>query len=376
MSNFTDNIKKVINKNLQLYIANSVNPYTITSKNGIVYSIYPTKSNNTYTTSQEIHYKVYPFDELKIYFQKFKYFIVCFIIKLMTFWLGLDGIYIDNLLVSTNLYENEFYEQIKKETFEEVIHYKKPLIVRNILKNKLAIFENIGFKRIISRHVNILENYNTLTKKQKKHINCDGNKLKELLKKGLVIKTFNSIPNLEHTQVKNIELIPIVELRNLYKKLYHDKYSKYNPDFTENWIRLFASSLNTGLIWIEYNNIPIGVAGYYYTNDYLTTPLFGYDTSFSFETNYSLYRALSYLVHIEAKRLNKIEHRSGGCKDFKKQRGTVGEYEYIMVKYNHLNFFKRISWIYLHVLTLILEFIKKIQVGFFNKKANKNQIKS
>lgn len=367
MSNFSTNVSNVINKNLPLYIANSVNPFIIKSKNGISYSIYPTKTNNTYTTSQDIHYKAYPFDELKIYFQKFTYFIVCFIIKLMTFWLNLDAIYINNLLVSTNLYEDEFFQQIQKETFEEVIPYQKPLIVRNVLRQNLSVFENIGFKRIISRHVNILETVDSLTKKQKKHINYDGNKLKDFIKNGLVIKAYNAKPNLEHIQVTNIDSIPITLLRDLYKQLYHDKYSKYNPDFTEDWIKLFASSLNTGLIWIESNNIPIGVAGYYYTDTVLTTPLFGYDTNFTFEHNYSLYRALSYLVHIEAKRLNKIEHRSGGCKDFKKQRGTKGENEYIMVKYNHLNFFKRISWIYLHTLTLFLEFVQKIFFFFYKK---------
>ena len=88
----------------------------------------------------------------------------------MTFWLDLDAIYINNLLVSTNLYEDEFYEQIQKETFEEVIPYKKALVVRNILKKNTSIFENMGFKRIISRHVNILETADTLNKKQKKHI--------------------------------------------------------------------------------------------------------------------------------------------------------------------------------------------------------------
>lgn len=360
MGDFSNNIRDIVYRNLQLYIENTSNPHIIKSKNDIIYSIYPKKNNNTYISSQDIHYKLYPFDELKIYFTKFKYFLVCFIIKLMTFWLNLDAIYINNLLVSTNLYEDLFYQQIQKETFEEVIPYKKPIVIRNILKKNVSIFENMGFKRIISRHVNILENYDKLTKKQKKHINCDGNKLKELFKKGFVIKTYKSTPNLEHTQITNIDLVPITQLRDLYKKLYHDKYSKYNPDFTENWIRLFASSLNTGIIWIEFNNKPIGVAGYYFTDKILTTPLFGYDTNFNFDINYSLYRALSYLVHIEAKRLNKIEHRSGGCKDFKKQRGTIGEYEYIMVKYNHLNLLKRISWIYLHILTIIIEFIKKI----------------
>ena len=359
MNDFATNVINTINKNLPLYIANSVIPYITKSKNGIVYSAHSAKLNNTYTTSQDIHYKVYPFDELKIYFQNYTYSIVCFIIKLMTFWLDLDAIYINNLLVSTNLYEDEFYEQIQKETFEEVIPYKKALVVRNILKKNTSIFENMGFKRIISRHVNILETADTLNKKQKKHINYDGNKLKDLVKNGLVIKAYNANPNLVHEQITNIDSVPIIQLRDLYKQLYHDKYSKYNPDFTEEWIRLFASSSNTGLIWIESNGVPIGVAGYYYTNTVLTTPLFGYDIDFSFESNYSLYRALSYLVHIEAKRLNKIEHRSGGCKDFKKQRGTKGENEYIMVKYNHLDFLKRISWIYLHLLTVFLEFIQK-----------------
>jgi hypothetical protein len=359
MNDYSFNVTNTINNNLPLYIANSVNPRVTKSKNCISYSVYPSTSNNTYTTSQDIHYKAYPFDELKIYFQKRSYLIVSAIVSLMTRWLNLDAVYVNNLLVSTNLYEDEFYDLIQKETFEEVIPYQKAIIVRNILRNDTRIFENMGFKRIISRRVNILKTTDTLTKNQKKQINSDGNKLKELLKNKLVIKAYRVVPNFAHVQVANIEDVPFTKLRDLYKQLYHDKYSKYNPDFTEEWIKLFASSLNTGLIWIESNNIPIGVAGYYYTNSVLTTPLFGYDTNFSFESNYSLYRALSYIVHTEAKRLNKIEHRSGGCSHFKKQRGTKGENEYIMVKYNHLSFSKRFSWIYLHVLTIGLEFVQK-----------------
>jgi hypothetical protein len=354
-----------MNKNLGEYIENSVKPYIFRSSNGLYYTVYPDQKNKTYTTSQDIHYKVYPFDELKIYLKNYVYWVVCWILRLMTGWLNLQAIYINNMGLSTNLYDKQFYEKFSKENFDEIVNLKLPkipqlpLIVRNVLGADRKIFESKGFVRIISRHVNILDNYENLTKKQRKHIEYDGNKLKQLVnKKELVIKSFGANPNIPHIRVDNIDKVPITKLGLLYKKLYLDKYSKFNPNFTDKWIRLFISSSNTGLIWIEKDEEPIGVSGYYYTDKVLTTPFFGYDTEFKFTINYSLYRALSYLVHIESRRLNKIEHRSGGCKDFKKQRGTKGVYEYSMVKYNHLSFRKRLGWIYLHILTNIIEFVK------------------
>ena len=65
-NSFSSNVIKM-NKNLGEYIENSTNPSIFKSPNGLYYTVYPDKQNNTYTTSQDIHYKVYPFDELKIY---------------------------------------------------------------------------------------------------------------------------------------------------------------------------------------------------------------------------------------------------------------------------------------------------------------------
>ena len=344
------------------YIKNSSTPY-VSGK----YSMF--QENETYISSQNIHYKKYPLDELKIYCSGLLYNIIFIVYTILTCWLDLTCVYYNNLLVSTGLYEKKFYENISNNSFDEIFYLQKPIVIRNILFENCHIFEKYGFKRIASRHVNIVRNPNSLTKKYRQKINWDRNILRRLLDSGkFVIKAYNSTPDIQFTRVEKND-IPINELKNLYSMLYLNKYSKYNPDFTTDFIDYFISCSNTGLIWIEYNNVPIGVAGYYIVDNYLTTPLFGYDLDFnSFETkdasiNYSLYRALSVLINLEAKRLNKIEHRSGGCKGFKKQRGANGEIEYIMVKYDHIrnisftNIICKLSWMYLHIITLLIELI-------------------
>lgn len=318
---------------------------------------------NSYVISENVHYKYYPLDELKIYFTGCKYTIVSSIIKLFTFFLNLDNcIYINNSFMSTNLYTNDFYENFclydnKTDAYLQLT-YDMPIVIRNILADRIHIFTAKGFVPIISRHVNILKKSNSLTKNQKKEIKHDGRMFDELLESGFVLKTNKrSGLNIDHTVVDFICDKDIGVFRQLYKMLYHQKYSKYNPDYTELWIRSFINSNNTCLLWLTYNNEIVGVVGYYIVDGVLTTPLFGYNTDLKYNLNFSLYSALSYLVYFEANRMNLIEHRSGGCNDFKKQRGATGQLEYIMVKYDNISFLKKIQWMYLYFISCVFKFI-------------------
>jgi len=200
----------------------------------------------------------------------------------------------------------------------------------------------------------------------KKHYRANNRRdfslLKSLVKNDVyTIHAYKTTPDIEHTKHLTLDDATIQEFINCYKMLYHEKYSKFNPDFTVDWFKLYASCSNTGFIWIKCQTLIVGIIGYYHVDGVLTTPLFGYNINFQTKNNYSLYRALSALVHFECKKLNLIENRSGGCKDFKKQRGAIGVLEYSMVKIDHIplnsytNFIKKLSWTYLAVLTIIIE---------------------
>lgn len=389
--------KYSIYDNLPKFIVNSSQliTKTIFDTNGdellLMTETYKNEKNTTYTLSQISHYTKYPYDELKIYLKGLKYDAISLIIKLLTFWMDLNEVvYISNLCLSTNLYKQSFYlmfENNPKSFFDKLeLNGNKVLIVRNICKDKIKIFENKGFKRIISRHINICDP-NILNKKQKKQNACDLKLLEKLLQnKKYRLKSWKAKLNLPNVEVsKYTEVYKLLkDFRYCYKKLYHEKYSSYNPDYTEEWINVFLNLDNVGFVWMEYledmndtindknqekKNIwkVIGIVGYYYNETMLTTPLFGYDTDHTIyqDNKYSLYRAMTTIIQLETYRLHLIGHRSGGCKNFKKNRGSVGKLEYSMVKYDNLKWtnindvIKKLSWIFLHLITLFIEIFYK-----------------
>jgi len=123
------------------YIKNSSTPY-VSGK----YSMF--QENETYISSQNIHYKKYPLDELKIYCSGLLYNIIFIVYTILTCWLDLTCVYYNNLLVSTGLYEKKFYENISNNSFDEIFYLQKPIVIRNILFENCHIFEKYGFKRI------------------------------------------------------------------------------------------------------------------------------------------------------------------------------------------------------------------------------------
>ncbi len=368
-----------VQKNPNKYIKNCED-FNIVQKDGLIFSTNIKKINTsnisiTYTSSQSSHYKDYPHDELKIYFSGYVYCLVSFLIWILTFWLNLDYVtYVNNLYLSTNLYDEKFWMLIEKENFSDIP--QNPIIIRSINsthQKQIKMLESKGFIKVLSRHINIC-NPNNMKKHYKANNRHDFNKLKLLLKnKSFKIHAYKAEPDVEHSKHDNLDDYVLTSFVECYKILYHQKYSEFNPDFTINWLKIYAECSNTGFIWISYENKIIGVIGYYHVNGVLTTPLFGYDTNFNINSNinsdtnlnYSLYRALSALVHYECKRLNLIENRSGGCKDFKKQRGAIGVLEYSMVKIDHIkntnltNILKKISWKYLNLITNIIDFFYK-----------------
>lgn len=362
---------KIIYKNLPSYISNS-NDMEIFEKNGIIYNkIKNSNKKLTYTVSEENHYQTYPYDELKIYFSnKFVYNLMCLIYWIFTFWLNLkDVIYINNMCLSTNLYDKKFFHNLFLSDFNNINDIIAIRSINSYLhKSEIKTLESKGFLKIFSRSINICDSSKIKTK-HRKHIQNDKNKFIDLIKNNQLYKiyTYKAKSPIEYVEFEQNNEKKLNEVFNkfisCYKMLYHEKYSEYNPDFTIEWLKLYMSLENTGFIWIEYSGKIIGIIGYYYVDGVLTTPMFGYDIHHNLNKNgLSLYAILSMLIYYESSRLGMIENRSGGCKDFKKQRGAKPTIEYTMIKINHLenkNFdilIKKISWIYLYLLTRILEY--------------------
>ncbi|QJD88037.1 GNAT family N-acetyltransferase [Cohnella herbarum] len=134
----------------------------------------------------------------------------------------------------------------------------------------------------------------------------------------------------------------VPRIAELYRMLYLEKYSFYNPQFSE---RLLEEALREGtleLFGYRRNGRLDAVLGFYARNGAMTTPLFGYDTSLPQELG--LYRMLSSLLIELARDRGLLLHESSGAAQFKRNRGAVAEIEYTAVHIRHLPLSRRWCW--------------------------------
>jgi hypothetical protein len=134
-------------------------------------------------------------------------------------------------------------------------------------------------------------------------------------------------------------------LKRLYDDLYLDKYSRYNPQFTESFFRA-ALSLGWLELWaLRAEGRIDAVLGFLQCQGVMTTPLIGYDRSLPEELG--LYRLISLKLIEEAEKRGLVLHQSSGAAKFKKHRGSEASIEYSYVFDRHLPHSRRLPWQFL-----------------------------
>jgi hypothetical protein len=128
----------------------------------------------------------------------------------------------------------------------------------------------------------------------------------------------------------------------LYKKLYLERYSMQNPQFTVNYLcEMWGRGLMQFRAFRKNGRID-AVLAYYVREGIMTQPLFGYDTSLP--QALGLYRLLSTQVVIEGEATGNCIHNSAGVGQFKRLRGAIPVTEYSAVYIRHLSIRKRLLW--------------------------------
>jgi len=130
--------------------------------------------------------------------------------------------------------------------------------------------------------------------------------------------------------------------RELYNRLYLEKYSYYNPQFTEAFLRLARDEGVLHLRALRRDGRIDGVMGFFVRNGLMTQPLFGYDTELPMDEG--LYRLLTLITLQEGQARNLLVHASGGVGKFKKLRGGKSVIEYNAVYDRHLPVHRRLPW--------------------------------
>jgi hypothetical protein len=250
-------LQKIINEPKK-YISNISDHYYSNINNyNILVLFNNSNKNNTYTTSFATLYQAYSYDELNFYFNNTNKIIIINLLNILLAFINLlyfcPAIYINNLCLSTNLYTKSFIQNISKNYINELINiYKYPIIIRSIYDiNQIKYLESLGFNKIVSRKVYIYDS-NILKAKHRNHIKKDKNKLDNFISLGYTVHYADTIELKTKITDENIK-----QFHYLYNKLYLDKYSKYNPQFTVEWIKLFISLSNTGIIFYNIINSAI-----------------------------------------------------------------------------------------------------------------------
>lgn len=143
-------------------------------------------------------------------------------------------------------------------------------------------------------------------------------------------------------------------LVDLYRELYIDKYSAYNPQFTSAFLEQARRTGILTLIGLRRAGQFDGVLGYFQRGGVMTTPVFGYNMSLPRKTG--LYRMLSSVLVEEAMANGLLLHQSAGVGAFKADRGAYGVPEYTAVYVRHLPYSRQMIW---YVLASLIE-----RVGF------------
>ncbi|NGX61270.1 MAG: hypothetical protein K940chlam9_00753 [Chlamydiae bacterium] len=242
---------------------------------------------------------------------------------------------LNNWLLTTNP-----YTQLTQTQMEGITHFLRMLfpdhyfMFRSINTYKEnQVFEALShanYRMIPCRHVYLYDP--TLTpklssstiRKQKK----DYNRIKS---RNYEVKSLSS-PTDEQ----------IERLLTLYAMVYYDKYTKYSPSYTPEYLRhLQMSQLLEVKVLMKGDQI-YGVNGFLQKSGYLLVSFFGYDTTVPQEEG--LYRMLSGIILEEIEKRKLLSHQGSGAPQFKKWRGYLEEIEYVAIYDKHLPLHRRLFW--------------------------------
>ncbi len=137
----------------------------------------------------------------------------------------------------------------------------------------------------------------------------------------------------------------MARLADLYKQVFIDKYSRLNPMWNQNYVRLALSDELLHFKGLKKNGRVDGIVGYVIRHGKMFCSLFGYDQTISQETG--LYRLLSTVLMLNAHEKKVRFHLSSGASMFKKIRKAEECIEYTAVFHKHLPFKRRIPWVIL-----------------------------
>lgn len=311
---------------------------------------------NSYVCSLYTHYISYAQQELSKLRQPLLETFLAYTLKGVGYFLKKARInqvvLINNWMLSTNLYPQLNHDQLK--AIIQFLKRKFPqhvLIFRSIntllCKSISDHLHQLGCTFVPSRQIYVL------------YPNGKGqtSKARWLVKRDYRLLAKHGYEIVEPDQLTDDDVPRILEL---YRALYLEKYSYYNPQFTEAFIQQALQSRILSIYALRKNGRIDAVLGFYERDGVMTAPLFGYDTSLPL--NLGLYRMLSAVLLRIAAQNKCILHESSGAAQFKRNRGAIADIEYNAVINEHVSFSRRMTW------SLLSSLLNRVGVPIMKKK--------
>lgn len=298
------------------------------------------ETGNAYVVSPYTHYVDYAREELVLiknaFLKKTLEVLLSALGKLLRFSRVNKVIHINNWMFSTNLYMDLSEEQIRAITTYLTNRFPHHVLIfrsinQYVYQDIYTSLQKKGDHMIASRQVYFSKHRQKMKGRQREHVNRDYSLIR---KKGYEIIDLNE----NHIGYAR-------ELLDLYNDLYIKKYSKWNPKFTEDFIRLSLKEDLLVMKGVKQGDQFIGCLGYWKINGVMTTPLFGYNTDL--EKGAGVYRVLSALLNEKSEKKGYLLNMSSGAADFKINRGGEGVIEYSGVYIRHLPLRRKLGFMVL-----------------------------
>ncbi|EKE29541.1 MAG: hypothetical protein ACD_2C00152G0005 [uncultured bacterium (gcode 4)] len=294
-------------------------------------SFWNRNEGNCYVTSLTWTFKYLQFETKYIknaYFRNIVLWISKAILKVIEATDLNQIVYVNNLLLSTNLYPElsaddcaEIKEYLIKTYPSHAICFRS---LSEFNKKLIDILENDWFKRIVSRQIFVSEKKDLSEYEKRTDVKND----KKLFENGWF----------EYEVKEEFTDIELQEIKDCYDNLYLKKYSLENPqfslDFFVNIARIPLFKMNV----LKKDGKIKAAFWYYKIGDTITTPIFWY-------TEPDLYRQMSYLLLLGSLNEAEVLNQSSGVGQFKMNRWAKKYLEYSLIHYKNLPLIKRVVWV-------------------------------
>lgn len=351
------------------YVANVQTKFEFVIFNGAILpiTVNSTELENSYVCSPFNATVTYPLEELRL-LPGWLSFPIAGLIHTVAPWLrwGMINrvVVVNNWLLSTNLYPkldpptiDSLLRVLKEKYPQHAILFRSlnsvtnPDLIDHLRKSRYLLAPSRQVYLFDGKRPDFLNRHNTridwqLCRSEREYRVVDHDQLEKYFLPKTETNGQSQFGSTRESSTASDEILSTTRVKWLYDRLYIDKYSHHNPQFTNRLFRLWWRTRTLEFFGLESLDGGVGgldgVLGCWKLGSTITAPVVGYATGLS--QKFGLYRRLMALVLREAAEKGLMLNLSSGAAQFKRLRGGFPAIEYTAVGIEHLPNRQRRTW--------------------------------